>query len=101
MRRRNTEREEAPPAVVIEPNAIYRPQLLATMLGITVGGLRDEWKAGRLRMVKRLGFCFILGRDVLAWLDAGERKYDEPDPDRIRRPQPNPHKHQRNGAASS
>jgi hypothetical protein len=41
-RRRDTERDEAPSAVVIEPNAVYRPQLLANMFGTTVVGLQRE-----------------------------------------------------------
>jgi hypothetical protein len=65
-----------PPAVSapfhIDPNAVYRPQQVIAALGLRGSSLRSEWRAGRLRVVRRCGKNYLLGRDLLAWLYAGE-----------------------------
>ena len=60
----------------IDPNAVYRPQQVIAALGLRDSSLRSEWRAGRLRVVRRCGKNYLLGRDLLAWLDAGELKRD-------------------------
>jgi hypothetical protein len=61
-----------PPPFVIELSAVYRPAAVIAALGLRASSLRSEWRAGRLRIVKRCGKNYLLGRDVLAWLDGGE-----------------------------
>ena len=65
---------EAAGPFVIDPNAIYRPAEVIAALGLRSSSLRTEWRAGRLRIVRRCGRNFLLGKDVLSWLDAGELK---------------------------
>jgi hypothetical protein len=59
------------PALAIDPHGIYRPAQIQAALGLGGRALRAEWRAGRLRIVRRCNRNFILGSDVLAWLDAG------------------------------
>jgi hypothetical protein len=59
---------------VIDPNAVYLPGEVIAALGLRSSSLRTEWRHGRLRVVRRCGRNFLLGRDVLAWLDGGELK---------------------------
>jgi hypothetical protein len=66
--------EPAPPsAFLIDPNAVYRPAQVIAALGLRASSLRSEWRSGRLRIVKRCGKNFLIGRDILRWLDSGER----------------------------
>jgi hypothetical protein len=60
------------PALLIEANAVYRTATIQVALGLGARALRAEWRAGRLRIVRRCNRNFIIGRDVLAWLDSGE-----------------------------
>lgn len=54
--------------VVIQPDAVYRPEQLRDMLGLNKTTLEKELDAGRLRKCKVAGKVFVLGRWVLAWL---------------------------------
>jgi hypothetical protein len=76
---------EATGPFVIDPNAVYRPQQVIAALGLRGSSLRSEWRAGRLRVVRRCGKNYLLGRDLLAWLDAGELPARRPP--RRRRPE--------------
>jgi hypothetical protein len=60
------------PALDIHPEAVYRPEQIRIALGLQASSLRSEWRAGRLRVVRRCGRNYILGSDLLSWLDAGE-----------------------------
>jgi hypothetical protein len=60
------------PALDLKPDSVYRPAEIQAALGLGVNALRAEWRAGRLRILRRCNRNFILGKDVLAWLDAGE-----------------------------
>jgi hypothetical protein len=62
------------PPFVIDPHAVYRPEQVRQALGLRASSLRTEWRAGRLRFVRRCGKNFLLGKDVLAWLDGGPLK---------------------------
>jgi hypothetical protein len=69
----------------VDPNGVYRPAQVIAALGLRASSLRSEWRAGRLRIVRRCGKNYLVGRDILAWLEAGEL--------------PSPaHRHQRSGA---
>jgi hypothetical protein len=59
------------PALAIDPNGIYRASQIQAALGLGARALRGEWREGRLRIVRRCNRNFILGSDILAWLDAG------------------------------
>lgn len=80
MRRRHatTDTPDAPPALPIapaldlRPDAIYLPRQVIAALGLRASSLRSEWRAGRLRIIRRCGKNYLLGRDILAWLDGGE-----------------------------
>jgi hypothetical protein len=63
---------EATGPFIVHPDAVYRPAEVIAALGLRGSSLRTEWRAGRLRIVRRCGRNFLLGKDVLAWLDAGE-----------------------------
>jgi hypothetical protein len=60
------------PALDIHPDGIYRPADVIRALGLRVSSLRTEWRRGRLRIVRRCGKNYLIGRDILAWLDTGE-----------------------------
>ena len=60
------------PALDIRRDGIYRPEQVRQALGLRASSLRTEWRRGRLRIVRRCGRNFLLGHDVLAWLDGGE-----------------------------
>ena len=74
-------RMEAPPPVpapLIAPvlnllaEAVYLPEQIRIALRLRASSLRSEWRAGRLRIVRRCGRNFILGRDLLHWLEGGD-----------------------------
>ena len=79
MRRRHTTTDalDTPPALPIapaldlRPEAVYLPAQIVAALGLRASSLRSEWRAGRLRIVRRCGRNFLLGKDILSWLDAG------------------------------
>jgi hypothetical protein len=60
------------PALELRPDAVYLPRQVIAALGLRASSLRSEWRAGRLRIVRRCGHNFLLGRDILAWLDGSE-----------------------------
>jgi hypothetical protein len=60
------------PALDIHPDAIYRPGDVIRALGLRASSLRTEWRRGRLRIVRRCGKNYLIGRDILNWLDGGE-----------------------------
>jgi hypothetical protein len=66
------------PALAIDPNAIYRPEQVQIALGLRASSLRTEWRRGRLRVLRRCGRNFLLGRDLITWLDSGELKKNRP-----------------------
>jgi hypothetical protein len=66
------------PALVIDANAVFLPHQVQAALGLRASSLRTEWRRGRLRVIRRCGRNFLLGRDVLAWLDGGELKRAAP-----------------------
>jgi hypothetical protein len=59
------------PALDIRPDGVYRPAQIQQALGLGGRALRAEWRAGRLRVCRRCGRNFLLGRDVLEWLTSG------------------------------
>lgn len=60
------------PALDLRPDGIYLPSQVIAALGLRGSSLRSEWRQGRLRIVRRCGKNYLLGRDILRWLDAGE-----------------------------
>jgi hypothetical protein len=74
MRRRAEQTKPPPiaPALDLSPTAIYRPDDVIRALGLRASSLRTEWRAGRLRIIRRCGKNYLLGRDLLRWLDGGE-----------------------------
>jgi hypothetical protein len=75
--RKNAATDSAPPvpivpALLIELNAVYRSATIQAALGLGGSALRAEWRAGRLRVIRRCNRNFLLGRDILDWLDRGE-----------------------------
>lgn len=74
-RRRSTQEAVAPPiaaTLAIRADSIYRADAVRAALGLGAGALREEWRASRLRILRRCNRNFILGKDILAWLDGGE-----------------------------
>jgi hypothetical protein len=66
--------QAAPPPFIIDPNGVYRSEWVQRALGLRGSSLRTEWRKRRLRVIRRCGKNFLLGRDILAWLDGGELK---------------------------
>jgi hypothetical protein len=60
------------PALDLRLDGIYTPAQVTVALGLRASSLRTEWRRGRLRVVRRCGKNYLLGRDILAWLDGGE-----------------------------
>lgn len=60
------------PALDIRPDGVYLTAQIREALGLRSSSLRTEWRRGRLRIVRRCGKNYVLGKDVLAWLDGGE-----------------------------
>jgi hypothetical protein len=77
-RRRKRQTEEAPPqlpigaALGIHADAVYRAEAVRAALGLGASAIRREWRAGRLKIRRRCNRNYILGRDLIEWLEAGE-----------------------------
>jgi hypothetical protein len=83
MSRRHADRNGAiapptpsPPHVAephrIDPNAVYLLHQAQHFLRLTRSTVRREVRAGRLRVARRAGRYYLLGRWLLEWLEAGE-----------------------------
>jgi hypothetical protein len=59
-------------AVVIDPNGIYTAVDFRETLGLTPSSLRREVRERRLRIAKRCGRYFLLGKWILSWIEEGE-----------------------------
>jgi hypothetical protein len=60
------------PSLDIRPDGVYLPTQIRVALGLKSSSLRTEWRHGRLRVIRRCGKNYLLGRDVLEWLNGGE-----------------------------
>jgi hypothetical protein len=58
----------------ILPNSVYDVESLQTCLGLTKTTIGREVRLGRLRVSKRAGRYFVIGRWVLQWIAEGERR---------------------------
>jgi hypothetical protein len=62
-----------PPEVhTIDPNAIYFVDQAQALLRLTPSTIRREHREGRLRVSKRAGRYYILGKWLIEWLEGGE-----------------------------
>jgi hypothetical protein len=66
------------PALAIRPDDVFLPSQIQDALCLRASSLRSEWRSGRLRVVRRCGRNYLIGKDVLAWLDGGELKRKRP-----------------------
>jgi hypothetical protein len=57
---------------VIHPRAVYTVASLQAALGLTRTTVAREVRLGRLRVSRRSGRYFIIGRWALQWLEEGE-----------------------------
>jgi hypothetical protein len=62
----------AAPLCVLDPHAVYDLERATAALGLAETSLQREIRAGRLRACKRRGKYFLLGSQLLAWLQGGE-----------------------------
>jgi hypothetical protein len=60
--------------VVIHDTGVYTTDQVRTMLRLRQSSLRREIREGRLRVSKRCGRYYFLGRQLLDWLRGGELK---------------------------
>jgi hypothetical protein len=60
------------PALDIRPDGVYLPCQVIAALRLRRSSLRSEWRAYRLTVRRRCGRNFLLGKDILAWLEGGE-----------------------------
>jgi hypothetical protein len=66
--KRRTEPELPPEIFVIEPTAVMRLSALGRLMGIR--GIFREVRCGRLRVHRIANRYFVLGSDVLRWLES-------------------------------
>jgi hypothetical protein len=57
---------------VIHPHAIYTVKALQDALGLAPTTIRREVRLRRLRVARRAGKYFILGKWILDWIESGE-----------------------------
>jgi hypothetical protein len=71
---RKVEAKPAPPTVItiIDPNAVLDASHVQALLGLRKSSLRREIREKRLRVAKRCGRHFFLGRWILEWIEGGE-----------------------------
>ena len=59
---------------VIHADGVYTVEDLRRVFGLKASSVRREVRLGRLRMSKRCGRHYCLGKWVLQWLESGELK---------------------------
>jgi hypothetical protein len=65
--------EHAAPAVhVIDPHGVYGVEDAIRVFRLKKSTVRREIREGRLRVSKRAGRYYLLGRWLLEWIEAGE-----------------------------
>jgi hypothetical protein len=66
-------RADPPPAVhVVAPTGIYTVDEARQIFRLRQSTIRREVREGRLRISKRAGRYYLLGRWLIEWLEAGE-----------------------------
>ena len=58
----------------IQPTAVYYPDDVRRVLRLKATTIRSEVKQGRLRIARRAGRYYLLGKWLLEWLETGELK---------------------------
>jgi hypothetical protein len=66
--------QKALPPPVLDPRAVYTRLQATAVLGLKPSTLATEIRKGRLRVSRRAGRYFILGKWLLEWIERGERK---------------------------
>jgi hypothetical protein len=61
-----------PPNLIIHANAVFTPESLRSALSLAKSSISREIRLGRLRVAKRGGRYFLLGRWIIQWLREGE-----------------------------
>jgi hypothetical protein len=75
MRNRVPTTDPAPPAIhEIRPNNVYSADEVRKIFRLKASTIRREVREGRLRIARRAGRYFLLGRWIIEWLEAGEVK---------------------------
>jgi hypothetical protein len=69
-------KKQNPAAVTctVEPTGVYALAAAGAMLGLPRSCLPREVRLGRLRVSKRAGRYWVIGKWLLEWLEAGERR---------------------------
>lgn len=57
---------------IIQPTAVYFVDDARTLLRLRASSLRREIRLGRLRVTKRCGRYYILGKWLIDWIESGE-----------------------------
>ena len=65
--------------VVIDPNAVWSLGAFQEDFGTSKSTVRREVRGKRLRVAKRAGRYYILGKWILEWLEAGEVRRRSPE----------------------
>ena len=68
----------APSVHVIDAQAVYSVDDARRFLRLKQSTIRREVREGRLRVAKRAGRYFILGRWLIEWIEGGELKRRRP-----------------------
>jgi hypothetical protein len=64
--------QTTPIVPIIDPNGVYTMATARMTLGLRENCLPREARLGRLRVSKRAGRHFVLGKWLLQWLESGE-----------------------------
>jgi hypothetical protein len=72
MPRKSADAPPTPPARVIDPNGVYFVEEARQLLHLRGTSIRREVRQGRLRVSKRCGRYYLLGRWLLEWIERGE-----------------------------
>jgi hypothetical protein len=70
--------EPAAAVHVIDPNGVYFWDVARQLLRFKESTIRREVREGRLRVSKRAGRYFILGRWLIEWIEKGEVQRKRP-----------------------
>jgi hypothetical protein len=95
MAKRNPRPDDAPPqavlpSVVVHPRSVWTLPAFRAAFGLRESTPRREIREGRLRVSKRGGRYYLLGRWILSWIEAGE-VHRRPSAEANGQPRPQPH----------
>jgi hypothetical protein len=71
---------------VIDPNAVYFLDTAQAILRLRDSTIRREVREGRLRIAKRAGRYYLLGKWLIEWIESGELRRRRPASEAVNAP---------------